>query len=112
MFSVVFVAFLLSWAPAAANAQCTTIQDGTLLNSANEIITTGYDEWGYNYQSRIFNGGYCDSYRDAAWCQPYKDVDLLMKWDAPHGSITRTVTTTTYSTVTLGTLPTSAPARG
>jgi len=26
-------------------------------------------------------GLYCDSYRDAAWCQPYKDVQLLMKWD-------------------------------
>ena len=29
----------------------------------------------------MFNGLYCDSYRDAAWCQPYKDVELSMKWN-------------------------------
>ena len=46
-----------------------------------EVITTGYDEWRYNYQARLFNGLYCDSYRDAAWCQPYKDVKLSMKWN-------------------------------
>ena len=64
-----------------AFAQCTTIQDGVLLTSVNTPITTGYDEWGYNYQAHIFNGLYCDSYRDAAWCQPYKDVELEMKWN-------------------------------
>jgi len=61
--------------------QCTTIQDGTLLTSDGSIITTGYDMWGYNYQAHLFNGFYCDSYRDAAWCQPYKDVKLKMKWN-------------------------------
>ena len=61
--------------------QCTTIQDGTLLTSDGNVIETGYDDWGYNYQARLFNGKYCDSYRDAAWCQPYKDVDLMMKWN-------------------------------
>ena len=60
---------------------CTTIQDGTLERSDGVLITTGFDEWGYNYQAHMFNGGYCDSYRDAAWCQPYKDVDLIMKWN-------------------------------
>jgi len=61
--------------------ECTTIQDGTLLTSGGELIKTGYDEWGYNYQAMMFNGMYCDSYRDAAWCQPYKDVALMMKWN-------------------------------
>ena len=60
---------------------CTTIQSGLLLNSDSEVITTGYDEWGYNYQAMMFNGYYCDSYRDAAWCQEYKDVELMMKWN-------------------------------
>lgn len=64
-----------------AQAQCTIIQDGTLYTSDFRLITPGYDEWGYNYQANMFNGGYCDSYRDAAWCQPYKDVDLIMKWN-------------------------------
>ena len=60
---------------------CTTIQDGTLLTSDDVIITVGYDEWGYNYQAHLFNGFYCDSYRNAAWCQDYKDVRLMMKWN-------------------------------
>jgi hypothetical protein len=60
---------------------CTTIQNGTLLTSGGDVITTGYDDWGYNYQAHMFNGYYCDSYRDAAWCQPYKDIALMMKWN-------------------------------
>jgi hypothetical protein len=60
---------------------CTTIQDGTLIASDGSLITTGYDQWGYNYQAHMFNGTYCDAYRDAAWCQPYKDVELMMKWN-------------------------------
>jgi hypothetical protein len=64
-----------------AQAQCTTIQDGTLLTSAGDVIETGFDNWGYNYQAHMFNGTYCDAYRDATWCQPYKDIELLMKWN-------------------------------
>jgi hypothetical protein len=60
---------------------CTTIQSGLLVNSAGNVIETGYDDWGYNYQAHMFNGLYCDSYRDAAWCQPYADVELMMKWN-------------------------------
>ena len=66
---------------AIAGDTCTTIQDGTLLRSDGVPIVTGYDEWGYNYQAHIFNGMYCDAYRDAAWCQPWKDVELMMKWN-------------------------------
>ena len=64
-----------------ALAECTTIQDGTLYASDGSLIETGYDQWGYNYQAQMFNGGYCDAYRDAAWCQPYVDVELMMKWN-------------------------------
>jgi len=60
---------------------CTTIQDGVLLSSTGYVLELGYDQWGYNYQGRIFNGLYCDSYRDAAWCQDYKDDNLAMKWN-------------------------------
>lgn len=58
-----------------------TIQGGLLLASDGSPITLGFDMWGYNYQGHMFNGKYCDSYRDAAWCQPYKDVNLAMKWN-------------------------------
>ncbi|MBT3190614.1 MAG: hypothetical protein HN736_18100 [Anaerolineae bacterium] len=60
---------------------CTTIQSGDLVASDGSPILLGFDDWGYNYQGRMFKGGYCDSYRDAAWCQPYKDVNLMMKWN-------------------------------
>ena len=61
--------------------ECTSIQDGGLYASDGTLIETGYDQWGYNYQAHMFNGGYCDAYRDAAWCQEYADTDLIMKWN-------------------------------
>lgn len=70
--------------PKTAGAQvCTTIQDGTLLTSATDgyLIETGFDSWGYNYQAHMFNGGYCDAYRNHSSCQAYRDVELIMKWN-------------------------------
>lgn len=60
---------------------CTTIQDGILVASDGTIITVGFDDWGYNYQAHLFNGFYCDAYRNAAWCQDYSDDKLAMKWN-------------------------------
>ncbi|OGF99669.1 MAG: hypothetical protein A3F83_08400 [Candidatus Glassbacteria bacterium RIFCSPLOWO2_12_FULL_58_11] len=65
----------------AKKGGCTTIQDGTLLTSDGQVVEPGYDKWGYNYQAHMFNGGYCEAYRNAAWCQPYSDVQLIMKWN-------------------------------
>lgn len=65
----------------AAKSACTTIQSGNLLNSLGAVITTGYDQWGYNYQANMFNGKYCDAYHNDAWCQQFKDVNLMMKWN-------------------------------
>jgi hypothetical protein len=65
----------------SAKVKCTTIQSGDLVASDGSTIEVGYDQWGYNYQAHMFNGGYCDSYRDAGWCQPYADVELIMKWN-------------------------------
>ena len=67
--------------PKGTPDKCTTIQSGELLTSVGEVIKPGYDKWGYNYQAHMFNGGYCDAYRDAAWCQEWKDVELIMKWN-------------------------------
>lgn len=86
MFVLVLLALLV--VPSTVGAKgpcekdgCTTIQDGTLYRSDGVLIVPGYDEWGYNYQAHLFNGMYCDAYRDAAWRQPYKDVNLMMKWN-------------------------------
>lgn len=73
--------FIAAPAEAAPAEKCTTIQSGELLASDGSTIETGFDMWGYNYQGNMFSGGYCDSYRDAAWCQPYADINLMMKWN-------------------------------
>ena len=66
---------------AHAKEACTTIKSGELLGSDGSVINVGYDQWGYNYQARLFNGNYCDAYRDAAWCQAYAEDNLSMKWN-------------------------------
>lgn len=68
-------------AKGGSKSACTTIQSGALLTSDGQTISTGFDSWGYNYGARLFNGLYCDAYRDAAWCQAYKTVHLSMKWN-------------------------------
>ena len=58
---------------------CATIQGGTILDSQGNPITTGYDDWGYNYQARIFNGYYGNYNRPPV---PVTEGDnLQMKWN-------------------------------
>jgi hypothetical protein len=64
---------------ASASAQCVTIQDGGLEDSAGNPISTGYDDFGYNYQAVMYNGRYCDY--DRVVGGDYCDVDLIMKWN-------------------------------
>ena len=58
---------------------CTTIQSGELFTSTGEVITTGYDMWGYNYQAHQYIGYYGNYQR------PPDPVDwgyrLMMKWN-------------------------------
>jgi hypothetical protein len=68
-----------SWA--AKPPTCETIQSGNIYAPDGSLIEVGYDVWGYNYQARKFAGYYCDAYRDAGWCQPFKDDKLAMKWN-------------------------------
>ncbi len=58
---------------------CATIQSGELLASTGETLTTGFDEFGYNYQAYMFNGRYCDY--DRVLGGAYCDVNLIMKWN-------------------------------
>lgn len=57
---------------------CATIQDGTIKDSAGNIITVGYDQYGYNYQAHMFNG-YADNYSRPATLVTSGDK-LMMKW--------------------------------
>jgi len=76
-----FMAFASMASAGNPHTGITTIQDGTLLDSEGNFLSVGYNTWGYNYQAHLFNGKYCDSYRDAAWCQDYKNDSLTMKWN-------------------------------
>jgi len=62
-----------------AKTKCVTIQSGTLYTSTGEVITTGYDQFGYNYQAHMFNGRYCDY--DRVVGGEFCDVTLVMKWN-------------------------------
>jgi hypothetical protein len=58
---------------------CTKIQSGTLVDSKGNLISTGYDAWGYNYQAHMFLGYYGNAARPAT---PVDSGDtLIMKWN-------------------------------
>jgi hypothetical protein len=65
----------------ADKKDCTRIQDGILADLSGDLITVGFNGWGYNYQAHVFKGYYCDAYRNADWCQDFKDDSLAMKWN-------------------------------
>ena len=60
-------------------ADCTSIPSGELVASNGDVITTGFDEYGYNYQAHIYQGYYGNYQR------PAELVDwgyrLSMKWN-------------------------------
>ncbi len=65
-----------------------TIQDGTITDINDNVITTGYDKWGYNYQGHLFNGWYWNSQRpEVPWTEETliaagkSTTWLVMKWN-------------------------------
>ncbi len=62
-----------------ALAQCVKIQSGTIYDSNGNVITLGYDQWGYNYQAHMFNGIY-ENFARPPVPVTTGDVNLLMKW--------------------------------
>ncbi|MFC1505681.1 hypothetical protein ACFLQ6_01270 [Thermoproteota archaeon] len=66
---------------------CTTLRDGTLVDKNGNPLTMGYDAWGYNYQSHMFNGWYHNAGRPAIpWTEETLKAAgksttwLVMKW--------------------------------
>lgn len=80
MVFVLAAALLLIAGTVFAQSSCNTIQGGLITASDGTAVETGYDDWGYNYQARIFNSKYCDFNRNATDC-PYINDDLEMKWN-------------------------------
>lgn len=73
------VGFMTSVVLAAPKVRCTTIQSGALVDSNSNLITPGYDMWGYNYQAHMFNGFYDNYSRPVI---PVNEGDKLeMKWN-------------------------------
>ena len=63
---------------ALAKNNCATIKDGTIYDSNGNLMENGYDDWGYNYQARMFNGFYDNFTRPA---EPVTEGSILqMKW--------------------------------
>ena len=87
-FTTILVFALLAFAGTAfagKPASCATIQGGTIEDNAGNPIQTGYDQFGYNYQSHMFNGTYDSSDRTidgTYWGSTgdYVDDSLIMKW--------------------------------
>jgi hypothetical protein len=85
---LLILAFSTSVALAQPNSDktvCTTIQDGTLTDSAGNPLVMGYDQFGYNYQAHIFNGTYdsVDRKLDGMYwgtTGDYVNDMLTMKW--------------------------------
>ena len=65
--------------PAKTEGKCITIQDGSLVDVKGDPITTGVDQFGYNYQAHLFLGRYCDY--DRVPGGEYCDDKLEMKWN-------------------------------
>ena len=72
---------------AGGGQSCTTIRDGTLVDSAGNPLGLGYDQFGYNYQAHMFNGTYDSSDRvlDGMYLanplySDFADDNLIMKW--------------------------------
>jgi hypothetical protein len=105
---VFFALFVTNDAAAKKKNDCFTIKDGILTYSAGHYleghpIEKGFDIYGYNYQARLFNGFYCNTYLggdgfppyegdeeayladnptvESSWYWPYRDVVLMMKWN-------------------------------
>jgi len=70
--------FFLSTTLVFAKTQCATIDLGSITDINNNVITLGYDQYGYNYQAHMFNG-FADNYSRPAF--PVTEGDkLIMKW--------------------------------
>jgi len=77
--AIVVLLAMTVFAFAAPPPSCATIQRGSLTDSAGNPITTGYDQWGYNYQAMMFNGLYDNFSRPAVLAT--EGDSLIMKWN-------------------------------
>lgn len=87
------ITLALGFAIAMANLgsvadNCFTIKDGVIKDTKGALLNTGFDQWGYNYQSHMFNGLYWNYSRpDPPWTEEtliaagMSTTWLVMKWN-------------------------------
>lgn len=66
----------VAWA--ASLNSCAKIQDGTITDKFGNVLVSGFDKWGYNYQAHLFNGYYANYSRPATLAT--EGDWLVMKW--------------------------------
>lgn len=62
-----------------AKAECFNIKSGLVVDSVGNVLTMGYDQYGYNYQAHMFNGLYENYSRPTVPVTEGLD-SLIMKW--------------------------------
>jgi hypothetical protein len=72
----------------AKKGDCVSLKDGTLLYTTSYFlgdmpIPIGYDEYGYNYQARMFNGSYFNNAANKNGYPPWKGDDVAYLADNP-----------------------------
>lgn len=71
---------VLSFSAASmAGTTCAKIKDGTITDVNGNPISVGYDQWGYNYQAKMFNGLYGNFSRPPVPVTEGSE-NLIMKW--------------------------------
>ena len=78
MLSATAIGAIAATAAGAAPNSCATIKDGSITDRTGNVLVAGFDQWGYNYQSRMFNGYVGNLFRPSV---PAISGDrLVMKW--------------------------------
>jgi len=75
----VFCTIVLFLCATAAAQTCNGIKSGTIFDTKGNLITLGYDQWGYNYQAHMFNG-FSENYTRPATPVTEGLEKLIMKW--------------------------------
>ncbi len=76
---VILVGMVMLPGMAKKNGDCTTIQSGELVSSTGEVLTVGFDQYGYNYQAHQYIG-YYGNYQRPPQLEDW-GYRLMMKWN-------------------------------
>jgi len=64
---------------AQGTKDCAAIRSGSIVDSSGSPVSLGTDQYGYNYQSHMFNG-YYENYSRPTVPVTSSDTHLIMKW--------------------------------